>query len=71
MAAFPLINIIGNNHVLSMPLLKSINGLNRQVIQKLKEEVRSAESKTIWIAANYKRSCSDPDPDVEWLEEPR
>jgi len=38
MAASPLLNIIGRNPVLSMPLLQRINNQNLEVIQGLKEE---------------------------------
>jgi len=50
MAASPLLNIIGRNPVLSMPLLQRINNQNLEVIQGLKEEVKSAGVTNIWFA---------------------
>jgi len=50
MAASPLLNIIGHDPTLSMPLLQRINNQNLEVIQGLKEEVKSAGTTDTWFA---------------------
>jgi len=49
MAASPLLNIIGHNPVLSMPLLQRMNNQNLEVIQGLKKEVKSAGVTNSWF----------------------
>jgi len=49
MAASPLLNIIDHNPVLSMPLLQRMNNQNLEVIQGLKEEVKSAGVTNSWF----------------------
>ncbi|KPU81751.1 uncharacterized protein Dana_GF27280, partial [Drosophila ananassae] len=49
-AASPLLNIIGHNHALSMPMLQRMNSQNLETIQTLKNEIKSAGSTDIWIA---------------------
>ncbi|KAH8267405.1 hypothetical protein KR018_008932 [Drosophila ironensis] len=49
-AASPLLNIIGHNYVLSMPMLQRMNSQNLESIQTLQNEIKSAGSTDIWIA---------------------
>jgi len=62
MAASPLLNIIGHDRTLSMPLLQRINNQNLELIQRLKEEVKSAGTTDTWFAvgvgASLLISCS-------------
>jgi len=50
LAASPLLNIIGHDPKLSIPLLQRIYNENLEVIQGLKEEVKSAGTTDIWFA---------------------
>jgi len=47
----PLVNIIGHDPVLSIPLLHRMNSENLRSVQSFKEEVESAGSPRVWFAA--------------------
>jgi len=56
MAASPMLNIIGHNPVLGMPLLPRMNNQSLEVIIGLREEVKSAGVTNIWFAVGVEIS---------------
>ncbi|KAH8361297.1 hypothetical protein KR200_000844 [Drosophila serrata] len=50
-AASPLINITGHDHILSLPLLQRMNEHNLRLMQKLRDDVSGGGSPKIWFAA--------------------
>ncbi|KAH8332277.1 hypothetical protein KR074_008542 [Drosophila pseudoananassae] len=50
-AASPLINITGHDHILSLPMLQRMNEHNLRLMQELREDVSAGGSSRIWFAA--------------------
>jgi len=50
-AASPLINITGHDHILSLPLLQRMNEHNLRLLQELRDDVSDGGSPRIWFAA--------------------
>ncbi|XP_044573999.1 uncharacterized protein LOC123258190 [Drosophila ananassae] len=50
-AASPLINIMGHDHILSLPLLQRLNEHNLRLMQELRDDVSAGGSPKIWFAA--------------------
>ncbi|KAH8324744.1 hypothetical protein KR074_000732 [Drosophila pseudoananassae] len=50
-AASPLINITGHDHILSLPMLQRMNEHNLRLMQELREDVSAGGSPRIWFAA--------------------
>ncbi|KAH8339636.1 hypothetical protein KR074_002916 [Drosophila pseudoananassae] len=50
-AASPLINITGHDHILILPMLQRMNEHNLRLMQELREDVSAGGSPRIWFAA--------------------
>ncbi|KAH8340342.1 hypothetical protein KR074_002460 [Drosophila pseudoananassae] len=57
-AASPLINITGHDHILSLPMLQRMNEHNLRLMQELREDVSAGGSPRIWFAAGVSVSLT-------------